>query len=102
MTKISREERTRRIRETFKCLDCRTCTEVLREYFMVHNHVWLEAFPEASQWPKGMLCVGCLETRLGRTLSQVDFQLDLPINRCPNPYFRQSDRLKDRLTRSGG
>ena len=45
---------------------------------MVHDALWLKANPTDS----GMLCIGCLEVRLGRTLTSEDFT-DAPINQ---PY----------------
>jgi hypothetical protein len=41
-----------------------------------------------------ILCIGCLEKRIGRTLCRTDF-LDVPIN-DPNRH-QHSDRLRDRL-----
>jgi hypothetical protein len=55
-----------------KCLDCHTdtgwCEAPDSEWFMVHNHVWL-----AAGMGMGKLCVGCIETRLGRRLTPEDF-----------------------------
>jgi hypothetical protein len=44
------------------------------EYYMVHNSVWA-----AAGMRDGFLCIGCLETRLGRELNRDDFP-DMPIN----------------------
>lgn len=77
----------------FLCLDCRVHTGEIHEYFMVHDDVWLEANPASD----GMLCLGCLEKRLGRPLVAEDFT-DAPVNR--QSFARQSDRLRAALARA--
>ena len=57
------------------CLDCNGHTLEMDEYYMVQFHVWKEANPEND----GMLCISCLEKRLGRILVPDDF-LDCPLN----------------------
>jgi hypothetical protein len=49
------------------CVDCKynTCHD---EYYMVTNEIWREA-----KMIKGMLCISCLEKRLGRELIPEDF-----------------------------
>src|ERR1700733_13312125 len=76
----------------YQCKDCKRCTVLLREYYMVLDEVWAMAFGGCA-----MLCIGCLEHRLGRTLTKQDFQ-DFPINCC---VFPQSDRLRNRLATGG-
>ncbi|MGY3409161.1 hypothetical protein ACVWZV_005274 [Bradyrhizobium sp. GM5.1] len=76
-----------------KCLDCGRQTTFTREgdeYYMVHDEVWQRANPTGE----GMLCVGCLEGRLGRQLSAEDFT-DCPLN---ENMHGKSDRLIARLT----
>jgi hypothetical protein len=54
-----------------ECLDCRArAWRDLCEDFYVLDHVWLQAVPGVE----GMLCIGCLEARLGRQLVRNDFQ----------------------------
>jgi len=80
--------------ETFKCLDCGSDTSVqggLCEYYMVYDHLWLAANPKRS----GMLCIGCLEERLGIKFKPSDFT-DCPLNQ-PTDMARKSDRLRERL-----
>lgn len=60
------------------------------EYYFIRTELWLTVVPSV----KGMLCVGCLETRLGRTLTAADFT-DAYINQ-PG-YIAQSTRLLNRL-----
>jgi len=57
------------------CLDCAVDTIEVGEYYMLHDPVWLEANPDDD----GLLCIGCVETRLGRRLQSGDFN-DAPIN----------------------
>jgi hypothetical protein len=80
--------------ESWKCIDCRIDTapgcqnaaqieQSLRlmgkamqtitpysEIYMVHSEVWAAARMGPMS---GCLCIGCLETRLGRTLTPADF-----------------------------
>jgi formate-dependent nitrite reductase cytochrome c552 subunit len=77
--------------ETFGCLDCAACTNCNYEYYMVTDEVWLTAHPEDN----GMLCIGCLEQRLGRTLGYADFT-GAPINAIG--LMTGSPRYQDRLT----
>jgi hypothetical protein len=63
------------------------------EYYMVHREVWAAA----GMLPRGgMLCVGCLEARLGRRLTAADFT-SAPVNDLRRGW-RGSARLLSRLT----
>jgi len=73
------------------CLDCGVDTAELGEYYMVCHRVWYYL----SRSDEGMLCIGCLENRLGRCLTKKDF-IKAPVNRLD--VFHKSDRLIDRLT----
>jgi hypothetical protein len=73
----------------FDCIDCGVSTVHNHEYYMVKKKVW-----RAVGNPKGMLCIGCLEGRLGRQLVRTDF-LKCPVN--SDLDHRRSDRLSDRL-----
>jgi len=91
----------RKRKVTYDCKDCGKDTNKLDEYYMVHSSVWGAAGMETNEayeqgltntrLPDGMLCIGCLENRLGRRLTPVDFT-DAPIN----SETSQSDRLKNR------
>lgn len=74
----------------FLCLDCRVHTGEINEYFMVHDDLWFSVNPDGE----GMLCLGCLEARLGRPLAAADFT-DAPVNR--QSFARQSERLRTAL-----
>ena len=74
----------------FDCMDCGVDTKEINEYYSVTDEVWLKANPGDF----GMLCISCLENRLGRPLTGSDFT-GAPINRI----FKQSDRLKTAMER---
>jgi hypothetical protein len=77
------------------CADCGIGTITAGEWFMVHNHVWEQAWAgRRKSWQRRVpgqeiLCIGCLERRIGRTLTGHD------ITHARSPI---SDRLRDRLT----
>jgi len=77
----------------FPCMDCEINTLAVSEYYMVKSPVWRQVVPDG----RGFLCIGCLETRLGRQLTLTDFT-DAPVN---DPECLQcgprSDRFLDRL-----
>lgn len=78
-------------RAKFHCLDCAVDTGKINEYYMVVDHLWEQAGVEPQG---GMLCVGCLEDRIGRRLTGFDFT-QCYVNR---PQFGpQSDRLRSRM-----
>ena len=58
------------------CKDCKKCISCKGEYYMVTDEVWRQAQSDLS----GMLCLNCLENRIGRSLTFEDFP-DYPINR---------------------
>ena len=62
---------------------------------MVHDHIWAEAGMRTDCGLSGMLCIGCLERRIGRTLTKADFT-SAGVNDLANPLH--TARLKDRLT----
>lgn len=82
------------------CADCgidtsRACG--IGEYYMVHHDVWTEACGLYAR-AEGIffLCIGCLETRLCRTLTADDFT-GAYANTAP--MLTRSARLQDRLSR---
>lgn len=77
----------------FDCIDCGINTLLINEYYMVEDHVWED---EAGlQSGDGMLCVGCLESRISRPLDSWDFT-DFPINWIA--AASGSERLQDRIS----
>jgi hypothetical protein len=59
---------------------------------MVEDEVWNLA-TEPKEKPK-LLCIGCLESRLGRLLTKDDFSA-VPLNEMP--FWPRSERLLARL-----
>ena len=75
------------------CLDCKVHTGKAHEHYFVHTLLWMSAVRSEA----GMLCVGCLEKRIGRRLVRADFP-EVHIN---NPkLYPMSDRLRSRLEKS--
>lgn len=79
------------------CLDCRVDTAPDHnsdwEWYMVKDEVWAEAGLRADRKSHGeFLCIGCLESRLGRELTPEDFGPE-PVN-APAPC--DSERLNRR------
>lgn len=60
---------------------------------MVHDEVWSSAFTKK----RGMLCIGCLESRRGKLLTKDDFT-GCPLNLMN--LIMGSTRLQSRLTNS--
>lgn len=50
-------------------MDCGVDTGKIHEYYFIHTALWLSVVTNIT----GMLCIGCLETRLGRELQPSDF-----------------------------
>lgn len=76
------------------CGDCGTDTIAGREFYMVTDALWERAQAAGAV---DLLCIGCLEARLGRRLHAADFN-EAPINRIVGWYAsRKSPRLLDRL-----
>lgn len=71
------------------CADCGDDVDALHEFaYMVRPILWAD-----HGAGDGVLCVGCLEERLGRHLVPSDFW-DVPLNRLAHV---QSPRLRQRL-----
>ena len=76
------------------CIDCGldTSSTGLQELYMIGDNVWKQANTGSFN---GFLCVGCIETRLGRQLTRKDFRLGMTEN---NPeIYPKSERLLNRL-----
>jgi len=90
--------------DDYPCHDCSQLTipyERRRrsEYYMIHDVLWRQACAAAPALnSEGMLCVGCLERRLGRMLTFSDFTY-CPLNRAISKDKAQSARLRDRYAR---
>lgn len=82
-------------RKKWKCLDCNVDTGKIYEHYFINLQTWLSVVNSKN----GMLCIGCLETRLNRQLNKHDFT-NCHIN---NPKLnRMSLRLIEALNRENG
>ena len=77
-------------RRRFLCVDCGVDTGRIGEYYFIHTPLWLSVIDSIA----GMLCVGCLENRLGRQLRRNDFTNAWINNPRHHPV---SQRLMSRL-----
>lgn len=76
----------------FNCIECGVNTLACNEYYMINDKLWKSITKPTKG--KGMLCIGCVELRAGRQLTNSDFT-KAPINTI---YWNsKSDRLKARL-----
>jgi hypothetical protein len=79
------------------CADCKMKTGIRGEWYLVHDHVWEQAWSNSKTtnstefFCDELLCVGCLEKRLDRQLTPADFP---PGWDGPNTYM--SKRLRNR------
>ena len=79
-----------RSRRRFLCVDCGVDTSKIHEFYFVKTELWLSVMPSTE----GMLCIGCLEKRLGRGLNALDFT-DAHINNLHDGT--KSQRLVSRI-----
>jgi hypothetical protein len=85
---------------TTACCDCGVGTITIAEWYMVRDSLWECVWRgRRKSWygrvdGQEILCIGCLEKRLGRTLCASDFD-GAPVN-DPNRHG-MSGRLRDRL-----
>jgi hypothetical protein len=81
--------------DTSECVLCGINTSGIGEYYMVNDDLWRKY----GAYDEGMLCIGCLEERMGRSLVSVDFT-DCQVN--TDEEHNRSMRLIDRLSRDCG
>jgi hypothetical protein len=72
------------------CVDCKDNTSKMKEHYFIRTALW----NEAGMGEAGMLCVGCLEDRIGRNLVSSDFT-GAHINDPKRNAM--SDRLRSRI-----
>lgn len=75
------------------CMDCEKHETEFNEYYMVHSHIWESITVNNEVY--GLLCIGCLEDRLGRELRPNDFT-GYPVNSRKNAQ-RRSWRQRMRM-----
>jgi hypothetical protein len=78
------------IRDKFICLDCPMDTGKEHEYYYVNSELWAKTGIGSQD---GMLCIGCLENRIGRKLLPEDFT-DAYVNNIK--FTPMSQRLYER------
>jgi hypothetical protein len=71
----------------FSCEDCGSDYD---EYYMVQSDIWKA---HGVNTGNGMLCIGCLEERMGRQLCRQDFYPSMKIDADANRSLRLQDRL---------
>lgn len=71
------------------CVDCSTHTGAIGEYYMVTDALWARHGVQ-----RGMLCLMCLESRVGRRLVPSDFPW-LPVN--SHEMLPKSDFARSRM-----
>jgi hypothetical protein len=74
------------------CVDCKVDTLIIGEYYMLHHSVWEDTGLGIYD---GMLCILCVEKRIGRQLNSEDFS-NLPIN--TQPILFRSQLLLERMS----
>jgi hypothetical protein len=78
------------------CADCGVNTSRIGEWYMVTDAVWEQAWPGTPRIGTDylhILCIGCLEQRLGRPLTAGDFT-PVAVNRpCPTMSIRLISRV---------
>lgn len=75
--------------DRFICVDCEVDTDALGEYYMVTNIIW-QLFGAGDM----MLCISCLEGRMGRKLNKQDFA-KVPVNYLGYRSQRMINRLEN-------
>ncbi len=78
-------------RRKWLCLDCKVDTGKIGEHYMLVDATWQLAHDSHI----GMLCIGCIETRIGRKLMPSDFN-NSHVNR-QQPGKTQSQRMLLRM-----
>ena len=63
--------------ESETCMDCEKHQKEFNEYYMVKDEIWMSCVVGDEEF--GLLCIGCLEDRLGRELRPSDFT-PFPVN----------------------
>ena len=81
-------------RSRFACLDCGVDTGKINQHYMLRDEIWAQVHDTRV----GMFCIGCVETRLGRTLVSADFA---PVKINHPKVSAMSARLLDRIGPDG-
>jgi hypothetical protein len=76
----------------FHCVDCDKDTDKSGEYYMVRDEVWAASKIEPHG---GMLCLRCLERRIGREIDGADFTAQCPSRKAWNKHVAARAKAKD-------
>lgn len=76
------------------CIDCGEDTDTSNSYYMVQDQLWQQAVPDPEEANNHVLCLPCLERRLGRELNALDF-IEAPVNK---PDHVRNQLLLKRIT----
>jgi hypothetical protein len=90
---------------TAYCNDCNANIGAIGEWCLLKNSVWEKAWPGTGQknthtkMPmKHLLCIGCIEKRIGRRLKGRDFDMRSKANKAFDGIRRRkSQRMQNRL-----
>ncbi len=83
------------------CPGCGRHVKRMREYgYLVHDRIWKQSLQRARCHGEkvstyDLVCIGCLEKRLGRELTSKDFNWEVPLNYAP--VYPRSKRLRNRM-----
>lgn len=79
------DRRTQAEKKNWSCLDCgKDCIKDDKDYYMIQHELWMNLVGSHE----GMLCMNCLETRLGHKLRKEEI-LSCPLTEWMNPYTAQ-------------
>lgn len=84
----------------FACQDCGHDVKQMGEMFMLKDDLWIHLVHGCEQGWANMLCVGCVEERLGRKLKPWDFT-NAPLNFLSPRSLRLRNRLRGREFQPG-
>lgn len=88
--------KAKRSRKRWLCAGCGEDTSLMKEHYFLNTELWLQV---NNGQERGMLCIGCVEKRLGRKLNTFDF----PSVHINNPKLNSmSTRLHNRIHRFAG
>jgi hypothetical protein len=92
-----------RTRPDYSCRDCGIDTDRRGEYaYMLYDRVWEAATRRAQRARPGLVhtsdlcCIGCVEQRLGRPLTHLDFNRSTRLNLI---ITHRSARLREAMAR---
>jgi hypothetical protein len=89
-------QRIKQRRPRFRCVDCGKDTNKSGEYYMVRDEVWAASKIAPHG---GMLCLRCLERRIGREVNGQDFTAMCPSRKAWNKHVAARARPAAKRTK---